>query len=336
MNRLGRQLGFFLAASALAGLGGCRSLDLAKSLFHDYRSGQAVAADHNVLFYAGDLLLRPGQTGQLSARLETVHAFHGVSGVTVAFFLGDQEVARGVTDEKGLARCFWRPEGAGSYRLRARCVRLPPGIDKEERNADQAVADLLVEVCPPQRKFLAVDLDHTLVDESFGKVLTAQQCRYMAGSPQALTRLAGQYGIIYLTARPDALTRKSKLWLAQCGYPPGVLITCSSLNDSLHHGGQYKSNRLASLRNDFPNIQAGVGDQASDAHLDNDMTAYVITSAAPGSRRARKLAGELAQLDAGGRLARAGRVIVVANWAQIEQGLTRGQSFPPQAMLGRR
>lgn len=326
-----------VALAALAGMTGCRSLDLAKTLFHDYRSGQAVAADHDVLFYASDLLLRPGQTGQLSACLQTVHAFRGVRGVTVAFFLGEQEVGRAVTDEESLARCFWRPGGPGFYRLRVRCVQLPPDIDKEERNADKASADLLVEVSPPGRQFLAVDLDHTLVDESFGKVLTGQKCQSMAGSTQTLTRLAGRYGIIYLTARPDELTRKSKLWLDQCGYPPGVLITCSSLNDSLHNSGQYKSNRLVTLRSDFPNIQAGVGDQVSDAqaYLANGMTAYLIASI-HGSKAAKKQAKELAALDPDRRLARAGRLNVVANWAQIEQGLLRGQSLPPQTLLDRR
>ena len=43
----------------------------------------------------------------------------------------------------------------------------------------------------------------------------------MAGSVEALNRISKRYAVIYLTHRPDLLTRKSKTWLTTTATPPG-------------------------------------------------------------------------------------------------------------------
>lgn len=296
----------------------------------DYHSGSAVAADHGVLFYAADRLLPPKRPADLVAHLQTIHSFRGVPGVTVGFFMGKTEIATAITDGEGVARAQWLPPGEGDYRIAIRCLKLPDSIGNEERGAIDASAGMLVMVRQPAQKFVVVDLDHTLVKDGFTKVLCRDPA-CMDDSVAVLTRLAENYGIIYLTARPNALARKSKLWLAEHHYPPGVVLTCGSLRQSIGGGGEYKSLCLATIRVDFPDIQAGVGDQVTDveAYVQNSITAYQIVSASPGSWQARRLAGTLNKLN------KPGQINVVNNWRQIEQGIIEGRRFTVEQFAGK-
>jgi hypothetical protein len=151
----------------------------------------------------------------------------------------------------------------------------------------------------------------------------------MADSVAVTNRLAALYGIVYLTNRPDLLTRRSKAFLKDNGYPPGPLLA-SRLRDVLG-GGHFKASKLADLRKAFPGVVAGVGDTLSDvqAYAANGMTAYLIPSWKDKPRDLRKLAAELRALHETDRLQ------VVGNWRELEQAVFQGAPFPPQALADR-
>ena len=73
------------------------------------------------------------------------------------------------------------------------------------------------------------------------------------------------------------MTHRSKGWLRQQGYPPGVLLV-SKMSQALGDSGEYKTARLAALKESFPNIKIGIGDKVSDAqaYLENGLETYLI------------------------------------------------------------
>ena len=71
-------------------------------------------------------------------------------------------------------------------------------------------APLLVAARAKEESFVVIDLDHTVVDSSFFRVLTFG-AKPMADSVAVTNRIVQLYNIIYLTHRPDLMTRKSKL-----------------------------------------------------------------------------------------------------------------------------
>jgi len=130
--------------------------------------------------------------------------------------------------------------------------------------------------------------------------------------------------VIYLTQRPDLLTRKSKAWLRANGYPVGPLLT-GELKHALDSGA-FKTARLKDLRAVYPNVAIGIGDKISDAqaYVDNGLTAYLIPHYKAKPKDLRKLAREIRGLRGRGRLH------VVEDWRQIERGIFDGASWPPE------
>jgi hypothetical protein len=146
----------------------------------------------------------------------------------------------------------------------------------------------------------------------------------LADSVEVLGRVSKRYGIVYLTDRPDLPARKSKNWLADNGYPSGPLLF--SRMEDLREGGRFKSGGLAGLRRDFPGLAVGIGERPSDAqaYVDNGMSAYLIPNFKENPKDMRALAAEIRALRGQGRLQ------VVDNWRQIEQGFFGGKQFPPE------
>jgi len=121
------------------------------------------------------------------------------------------------------------------------------------------------------------------------------------------------------------LTRKSKAWLAEGGYPPGPLLTADPAGAI--SGWRFKSAKLAALRREFPATAIGIGDKLSDAqsYVDNGLTAYLIPHCdRKDPRKLRVLAAEIRALRGQGRLQ------VVDGWKQIEDGIFHAAQFPPE------
>lgn len=313
--------GAVVLAACLAAVPVLPGCGLLGELLKDYRSGDAVGAEYGVLLYGRDVLTPPGREVALWARLRTPHAFRGIEKVTVAFSRDGQAIGQAVTDKDGIAVLAWRPPGVGDYTIHAQPTALPPDVDHEDVGAVKTSYKILVCVRSPQQQFLVTDLDGTLVEDGRVAVLTQENPRRMPHSVEALQRLAEIYGIIYLTARPDELTRKTRHWLRANRYPPGILITCEHPRPNAEC--RFKTQRLADLRRDFPALCAGVGDQASDveAYLSNDMTPYLLQPAPKDKRDLRELARDLRQLKD------PGRVQAVQDWLQVEEGILHMRRF---------
>jgi hypothetical protein len=89
--------------------------------------------------------------------------------------------------------------------------------------------------------------------------------------------LARDFEIVYLTARPQFLADKTRVWLAAHGFPDGPLLTAPSWRATLRQE-RYKRRALARLREQLPNLLIGVGDKMRDvrAYLANHMLAIHI------------------------------------------------------------
>jgi len=121
-----------------------------------------------------------------------------------------------------------------------------------------------------ERPALVVDLDDTVVRGGFGNGLRlATGCCYLgsepfASAPQALTRLASTWNIVFLTARDDWVDDETLAWLDRHEFPAAPVVFSSSVLWSRRAKEDYKASALAELRARGLAVRAGVGDKASD------------------------------------------------------------------------
>jgi len=301
-----------------------------------FRGGEAVAADQRALFYGQDVLAQPGEQVELVARLRKPKSFRGIANVVVAFEEDGRRLGIAVTDEDGFARLAYTAlDQPGDRTVTLAPVSAPDKWNKEDRDLLLVRYDLLVAVRLPHQKFLVVDLDHTVVDAGAYMVITGEPPP-MADARDVLQRLSEResYSLIYLTQRPDALTRKSKLWLTANGFPPGVLITVRA-REAMGDTADVKTRRLQPFKERWEGITVGIGDREGDAlaYLANGMRAYVIPDLGrpddeAGDRREKRLRAA-AMLR---RLPDTPDLQAVRTWKQFEQSLIQGTRFPPEQL----
>ena len=289
--------------------------------------GMFLSAENGVLFYAFDTLAYPGSPVDLAARLVKADDMKGLAGATITFVLGQQVMGSALTDADGLARIGWTPARAGDYKCQAVIGGLPKGTPREV--LDVRPAPLLAAARPKDAKFVVIDLDHTVVDGSFFRVLVGSP-RPMADSVEVTKRIATVYSIVYLTHRPDLLTRKSKDWLYRNGYPDGPLLV-SDLKQAFGDSGKFKTAKLNALRAAYSNVMIGIGDKPSDAqaYVDNGLTAYLMPGYDQKPQDMRKAAADVRRLDGRDRLN------VVDGWLEIESGIFKGAGFKPSDYAAR-
>jgi len=248
-----------------------------------------VGAEHGAIFYAFDTLAYPREAVDLTARVQSAKNLEMIADVTVGFFRGGERIGSAVTDEDGLATIQWTPPKAGGYEFEAQIIAVPGEAFTEL--LEITPAPLVVMAWPKDKAFVVVDLDHTVVDSSFFRVLLGG-ARPAADSVRVMRRIARRYGIVYLTHRPDLLTRTSKAWLRENGYPPGPLLV-SELKEAFGDSGKFKTAKLAAVTEAFPNAKIGIGDKLSDAqaYVDNGLVAYLIPHYKDKPESMRKMAG---------------------------------------------
>ncbi|MDY7011154.1 MAG: hypothetical protein SVV80_10445 [Planctomycetota bacterium] len=314
-------------STAILWAGGCKLPSLGQAVSTGAEA--TLAAEHGTLFYAFDMLAQTGKPTELLARVIYVKKFEEVEKATVEFTLGKELLGKVLTDKDGYARLKWTPPKSGDYEIKAKITAVPEDDYKDMLKVTPA--SLLVSARPKDAHFIVIDLDHTVVDSGFAKVVFSDTAKPMARADKVVKELSGKYGIIYLTHRPDLLGNKSKDWLTGNGFVRAPLLV-SSLKQSIGDSGKFKSERLAELRKDFPNIRIGIGDKISDveAYVANDMTGYLIPNYNRDDDDAgdfRKLAKKIRKLDS--------RIHVVDGWEEIRAGIFKSQKFPPAAYADR-
>ncbi|MBN2211184.1 MAG: hypothetical protein JW709_07285 [Sedimentisphaerales bacterium] len=287
--------------------------------------GVFLSAEKGVVFYGFDALAHPNEPVELTCRLQKSKNLRDLEGVTLAYYVNEELLGTAQTDDEGVALLSWQPPGIGDYSVLARIVDSGK-YDKELLQVSDA--SLFIRIRSPEARFVVIDLDHTLVDSSFLRVLAGGGTP-MIGSRDVTARIAAGYDIIYLTHRPDLMTRTSKGWLQRYGYPPGPVLV-STLREALGDSGTYKTARLASVQEMFPHIQIGIGDKISDAvaYVKNGMEAYLIphydTDEADDTRDMADAINELSKYE---------KLQVVNSWSQIERGIFEGKRYPPETFV---
>jgi len=283
----------------------------------DYLAG----SEYGYLFYAYDTLAYPGEPIELVARVQQVDGLKAIPGVTVGFFHRRELIGTALTDDGGYAVITVRPLREGDYRYVAKVITTPSETHDDLLRCSPA--PLLVAARDRRTPMAVIDLDHTLAAASFAHVLLGT-VRPMPHSVAVTRRIAREYTVVYLTHRPQQLTRKSKLWLTDNGYPAGPLML-SRVSDLFSGSGKFKSARLDALREVYPNVRIGIGDKVSDAqaYASAGLDAYLIPHYKRKPKDMRKLAKEIRALPRRGRLA------VVTSWREIEAGIFDGVHYPP-------
>jgi len=291
-----------------------------KDVAIQYTGAITLGAEHGAVFYAYDTLAYPGKPIALAVKLLSARDLRPIPGVTVAISQGEWLGGKVTTDANGLATMQWTAPREGNYEFEARIVAVPDESHAELLQVSPA--PMLVAARPKNARFVVIDLDHTLVDSSFWRVLLAG-AKPMAESVRVTKRIAGAYHLIYLTHRPDLLTHKSKRWLREHGYPPGPLLV-SELKD-VFDSGEFKTAKLSEVRKAYPNVAMGIGDKITDAtaYVDNGLTAYLIPHYKDKPKDMREMARQVRDLRGKRRLQ------VVSGWREIEQGIFSRRTYPP-------
>lgn len=281
-----------------------------------------LGTEGGMVFYAFDTLAHPNEPVGLIARIQTVE-LQGLTGIKIGFSLDSELIDSALTDKDGFANIDWTPPVAGIYEFQVEVLEAPKKLYHEL--SEFGAIPLIVATHPKDHRLVVIDLDHTVVDSSFFRVLLGGG-KPMADSVEVTERISQKYGIVYLTHRPDLMTHRSKSWLRKHGYPTGPLLV-SQLRQVVGSSGKFKTAKLTELRAEFPNTRIGIGDKLSDAqaYVDNDMTAYLIPHYDPSDPdELVDMAGAISRLRGQGRLN------VVTGWRQIERGIFEGETFPPE------
>ncbi len=201
----------------------------------------------------------------------------GLEDVDVRFLVDGQEVASGVTDERGFTKAIADVDGQA---------------DRFEATAQiggetfQDEAELVT--WRSDRVIVACDIDSTISQTSLSALFFDEiddTSMPIPDSSEALTELDPDFQMLYVTARPRFTLPKTRQWLVQHGYPPEPVVTSLAPRDAL---GQttYKTRTLRSLRKHYRNLLIGIGNTDIDAesYTTHDMLVILVQPKAPVGR----------------------------------------------------
>jgi len=135
--------------------------------------------------------------------------------------------------------------------------------------ADQTFTDLTIDVLPKGSPIVVSDVDGTLTDSEtaeYPALLTGGLPTAQPRAAETLSALAAKgYHVVYLTARPEWLTGRTRDFLKASGFPAGVVHTTTGETGAL--GGfatTFKASELALLAGHGHSIQWAFANQPSD------------------------------------------------------------------------
>lgn len=134
--------------------------------------------------------------------------------------------------------------------------RLGPGRHRVRMvvRGDGSSTDLFIDVVPPQTPIFVSDVDGTLTSSEnieFAALLAGVLPATHPSAPEALQALAAKgYRPLYLTARPEWLVERTRAFLDEHGFPPGIIHTTTWELGTLAADGAapFKTDELAMLR----------------------------------------------------------------------------------------
>lgn len=268
------------------------------------------------LLQAQDVLALPGEKVTLRIRFESGTFLRDEKNRTLRITMDGKTYAVVATDREGFAETSFVPPAADDYRFGVEVMDTPEG-------AAWPGASLLVCCRSADAPLLVVDLDGTVMEADFEKVLTGDP-QPLPDAPAVLGQLGRNYTIVYLTHRPELFGPKSKDWLARHGFPPGPVLL-SDLMAFARGSRRYKTDRLHDIRSQFTGRAFGVGDQISDAraYRENGISPillyHVYDANNPDSlkEQAEKLGKQPENTE------------VVCDWRQVREFMVEGRHFPP-------
>ncbi len=164
--------------------------------------------------------------------------------------------------------------------------RLGPGLHRLRLvvAGDGTSTDLLVDVLPPDAPVFVSDVDGTLTGsemEEFGDAVTGDIPETHDGAAEAFRVLVSKgYHPIYLTARPDWLTGRTREFLAKRGFPLGVVHTSLTTTGAGFGSAaaRFKSDELADL------AKRGIKPRWAFGNKPSDSDAYASSVEKPNQR----------------------------------------------------
>ncbi len=135
---------------------------------------------------------------------------------------------------------------------------------------DHTSADLYIDVLADNAKIVVSDVDGTLTSSETAEYPALLKGDLPDAQPDAakvLSTLAGKgYRIVYLTARPEFLTDRTRDFLKERGFPMGIVHTTTTLTGALNEAAaEFKSAELARLKAHGVDIQWAFGNKDSDS-----------------------------------------------------------------------
>lgn len=174
---------------------------------------------------------------------------------------GDNAKVEGVADTGG--RIF--------YKL-PKELALGPGRHRFELvlAGDNSHVPVYVDIVPRGTPLVVSDVDGTLTSSEnaeFGALLTGSLPKANPGGPEVMQALADQgYRVMYVTARPETLTTRTRDFLDANGFPPGLVHTTLTLTGATGNAAaKYKKGELAMLASRGLVPEWGFGNRDSDA-----------------------------------------------------------------------
>ncbi|MFO0741071.1 MAG: phosphatidylinositol transfer protein [Labilithrix sp.] len=175
---------------------------------------------------------------------------------------GEHPTVDGVADNGG--RIYFEiPEskrlGPGRHRVRSVVA------------GDGTYADSFLDIVEPGTPIVVSDVDGTLTSSEnveYLDLLRGRVSETHEGAPQALSTLASKgYRVMYLTARPEILTSRTRAFLTERGFPIGVVHTSTNTTGAGvgPSAATYKSDELALLEKKGLVVTYGFGNRTTDA-----------------------------------------------------------------------
>jgi hypothetical protein len=173
---------------------------------------------------------------------------------------GDHTPVEGVDDSGG--RIYFQVPADKTLGIGRHRIRLVVA-------GDHTSTDLLLDIVPKGTKIVVSDVDGTLTSSEsaeFPALLTGDLPGPQPGSADALAALAGEgYRIVYLSARPEWLTNRTKEFIDFYGFPPGIVHTTSTTFGAIGNAARdFKSGELELLKGHGMSIGWAFGNQPSD------------------------------------------------------------------------